>query len=244
MTCSGEIELYRAVNILKAWCVEYKIDINYSKSAVMIVRVDKRTKHPGVNSIMGIPLVDRYTYLGIEFDDSMRFQPMLAKLKGKVKTFQRHLAISNVHKLPRDTQLLMWQALFKSRFTYGIHTVGYFCPGIMNHYKKFLYQSIKILLEIRTNPDQDEVLKIALGIPFIQYWTALVSDQHRVNIATARVVAETDIIDRASAKLRLVTTHEISDLVKASLNCLVNGHNKKQELKCPCTHVITDTHWK
>ena len=176
MTCSGEMELYRAVNILTKWCTDFDIEINYAKSAIMIVKVDKRTKHPGVDSIKGIPVVDQYTYLGIEFDDSMRFKPLLAKLKGKVKTFRKHLAISNVHRLPRDIQLLMWQSLFKSRFTYGIYTVGHFCPAIKKEFEKFLYQSVKILLEVKTNPNKDELLAIALGIPFDLYWSALVAD--------------------------------------------------------------------
>ena len=166
MTCSGEIELYRAIDILKDWCAEYEIDINYSKSAIMIVKVDKRTKHPGVNAIKGIPVVDSYTYLGIEFDDSMRFKPLLHKLKNKVKTFKRHLAVSNVLKLPKDIQLLTWLSLFKSRFTYGIYTVGHFCPAVKLHFEKFLYQTVKILLEVRNNPNKDELLAIALGIPF------------------------------------------------------------------------------
>ena len=65
LLCEGEMEMYKGIDIAKKWSDDSKIDINFSKSAVLCVRVDKRTKQLAAKSIKGIPVKDTYTYLGI-----------------------------------------------------------------------------------------------------------------------------------------------------------------------------------
>ena len=42
LSCDGEMKLFPAIRILKDWCKKMDIEINYEKSAIMKIRVDKR----------------------------------------------------------------------------------------------------------------------------------------------------------------------------------------------------------
>ena len=43
--------------------------MNKQKSAVMCVRVDRRTPMPNFEQVIGIPVVPEYKYLGVTLDD-------------------------------------------------------------------------------------------------------------------------------------------------------------------------------
>lgn len=73
---NGDRELFKAIEIAKKWSTQSEIEINFTKSAIMIIRPDKRTKWPNIKTIKGIPVVEQYQYLGITMDDSGSFKPL------------------------------------------------------------------------------------------------------------------------------------------------------------------------
>ena len=71
---------------MENWCLEYGIDINKDKSAIMNINVDKRTPLPNYKKDRDIPIVQEYKCLGVIIDlrviidDSVMFRPMKIKL--------------------------------------------------------------------------------------------------------------------------------------------------------------------
>jgi hypothetical protein len=59
-----------ALNYLDQWCEASGMEINKSKSAVLVIRNDKRTRDPEYTSINGYPIRNDYNYLGVKFTDT------------------------------------------------------------------------------------------------------------------------------------------------------------------------------
>ena len=80
---------------LKKWAKENDVAVNFAKSGIIAVRLDKRTKPPIERSILGYPIVDNYKYLGVQVDscltlnieasDKLTKWKSLAKLSGKLQ---------------------------------------------------------------------------------------------------------------------------------------------------------------
>jgi len=49
----------------------HQFQINDTKSGILIHRVNRRSKTPDYKSILGIPIVKEYRYLGIVIDDRL-----------------------------------------------------------------------------------------------------------------------------------------------------------------------------
>ena len=67
--------------------------MNKKKSAIMIVRKDKRTRPPKHSSILQLPIVSEYKYLGMLVDDSASLKPQAAQLRNKIKQFKFQLSL-------------------------------------------------------------------------------------------------------------------------------------------------------
>ena len=70
--CQTYEQLERCIEELEKWSKEYNIEVNKKKSAVMIIRNDRRTPMPIKKEIRGYPIVQHYKYLGVELDDCIR----------------------------------------------------------------------------------------------------------------------------------------------------------------------------
>ena len=80
-TTEGEIELFKGMELIRAWSRDYNIEINNDKSAILQVRYDKRARTPSYSHIKGIPLKTSYTYLGIIIDDCVTFKLQKDQIK-------------------------------------------------------------------------------------------------------------------------------------------------------------------
>ena len=65
LVVKGELALNLAIRRVKAGCSANEVEINAEKSAVMSIRVDKRTPKPKFSKVLGLPLKETYSYLGI-----------------------------------------------------------------------------------------------------------------------------------------------------------------------------------
>jgi hypothetical protein len=74
-TCRNKENLRRAIRATNAWCSETGMEVNNEKSAIMVLRKDRRT--PGVErgtddaKIEGIGVVTNYKYLGVTVEDTL-----------------------------------------------------------------------------------------------------------------------------------------------------------------------------
>lgn len=72
---SGDDVLHKAIGIVKQWSSDFGIEINYCKSAAMIIRPDRRSKWK-ITQVHNIPIVETYKYLGVLLDDTGSFKPL------------------------------------------------------------------------------------------------------------------------------------------------------------------------
>ena len=66
---TDKMSLHSTIRAFEQWSRENGIAINKNKSAVMCIRVDRRTPMPRFNHVMGIPVAQEYKYLGVTLDD-------------------------------------------------------------------------------------------------------------------------------------------------------------------------------
>jgi hypothetical protein len=74
-TCNSKEKLRGAIRITNAWCNQTGMEVNKDKSAIMVLRKDRRTpgveRNNGDEKIEGIGVVTAYKYLGITVEDTM-----------------------------------------------------------------------------------------------------------------------------------------------------------------------------
>ena len=148
----GTTGLCRAVKIVEDWSRSHGVNINTSKSAILPIRVDKRTPLSPYSKIKRIPVQDRYRYLGIEVDSSAAITPQARVLQTKLTSLGRKLSFQWANKLPKLSRWITWHAFTTSRFMYGLTTLYDHYPALITHLKRFLYHSIRKLLQINTMP--------------------------------------------------------------------------------------------
>jgi hypothetical protein len=74
-TCRNKENLRRAIKATNVWCHQTGMEVNNEKSAIMVLRKDRRT--PGVErgtgdeKIEGIKVATEYKYLGVTVADTM-----------------------------------------------------------------------------------------------------------------------------------------------------------------------------
>ena len=69
------------IRIMEEWSKENDLPINFDKSGIMVLRADRRTRRIQEDHIGKLPVVSNYKYLGILFDDSLKFDYEVAKKK-------------------------------------------------------------------------------------------------------------------------------------------------------------------
>ena len=77
------------MKLIKEWGKAHGIELNLSKSAALLIRVDRRTPAYRARAIAGVPVVHQFRYLGVLIDDAISFKPMQQKFNQTVNTFQK-----------------------------------------------------------------------------------------------------------------------------------------------------------
>ena len=77
----GEWNLKRTIIAVENWSRENDIEVNKDKSAILVVRLDRRTPKDPRTHIGGYPIQTSYKYLGLIIDDSLNFD--LEKVRKK-----------------------------------------------------------------------------------------------------------------------------------------------------------------
>ena len=73
------------------------------------------------------------------------------------------------NKLPKAMQFTAWETLILSKFMYGLTTVAIHYKPIEKFIGTIYYNSIKNLLGIKSKPNKEKLLHIALGIEFDEF---------------------------------------------------------------------------
>ena len=69
------------VGLVKRWCAENGIGLNCSKSALLHIRPDRRTRQVPIQALQEFPLVSQAKYLGVMIDEDLSFRTEDQQLK-------------------------------------------------------------------------------------------------------------------------------------------------------------------
>ena len=153
----GLDELDLAIQITENWCKVNQLEINKTKSAIMGLRKDRRTPLPIEDEYLDYPVVNEYNYLGVILDDRL-FLDIETKKKQKQETKLKkvQLLIQN-NKMPAQVKYTLVHSLYKSKVWYQMPFLTEVSETVREWANKFLYRSIKILFNIKANPDRGSV---------------------------------------------------------------------------------------
>jgi hypothetical protein len=249
----GEAELKRVIDLTEEWCTNNEVRINKKKSAIMAVRQDRRTPLPKIEECRGIAVVTHYKYLGITLDDCCNFGPAIKEAKKKESNFKRLVSLTWAQSLSGQTRYVVWQALIKSRFMYGVMLLLNYNDKIKEWHKSLMYRLLKALFRIRVNPAKDTLLETMLGTPFGPYQDLMAKAQMvKLKPAEARTPEEKRPLDewfeldlQVKEHLKRLIYADAYTLVKFKLSILFTGWKqgrRREKHYCSCKQQLTQVH--
>ena len=162
-------ELKRAMGTIERWSTRSGIEMNYEKSGIMAIRVDRRTPQFRASKICNVPVVSQYKYLGLVIDDCGDMKPLNQTLKAQMTAFKRQISMSWAYKVPSKVKLLAWNSLIRSKFMYGLYCVTMHSKRAVPTIKQFFYNSLKNMLQLKSKPRSETLFKITLGTDIETY---------------------------------------------------------------------------
>jgi len=87
-----------AIDIVEKWTNKVEMQINKKKSGVMFIKKQRRKDQDrdairAAQQIKGYPIVEEYKYLGVIFDNVLRFDKNLEKIRENIKKGSRLIEI-------------------------------------------------------------------------------------------------------------------------------------------------------
>ena len=244
LVADGDEDLPKAISHIENWSAQFEIELNYKKSAIMIIRPDRRTRWPNILNIRGIPVVETYKYLRVLLDDTGSFMPMQTEFNKKLRNYRRQLSLSWSTKLPDQTRYLAWPSLIYSRFTYGLALIAAHQPKIEALHTKLLYQSFKGYLQTKKTPCANDLLETIMGC-------SVESFNKNLRLSTIQKVTDgtvsetlTEFHRKVRVRVKGLLTNNVESLLLHISKVLVNPRNDKFILKCCCGSYMTDSHWQ
>ena len=102
-------------------CLEqyHEIEPNTAKSGILRIQLDYRGKQQNDTHFLGYPILQNYTYLGVEFNDKLECSIQKEKIKKTLKQQQIHLHNHTASRLPQIAKYYTWKSLLHSKVQYG-----------------------------------------------------------------------------------------------------------------------------
>ena len=112
------VQLKKAAAIIKSWCTENNLKINAQKSGILefVPRLGKDDFYLQLGSeIEGIPVVDKYKYLGLWVDRKLTMEPQLKYIKEKAN-FLTYRLYPLLKCTSLDYRINLWKILVRPLF--------------------------------------------------------------------------------------------------------------------------------
>ncbi len=166
--CEDLVRLNAAITALEMWCELNDIELNKLKSGIMIINDNKGLAK---DNIKGIPVVNKYKYLGVLLLDDLTVREHITAIRDKVDDyFVRYNWLNRKYFTPKSL-LEIINYFIKSRFLYGMslfmdtrRNLERLDSAIMKH--------IKSIFKLPFNSSHDR-LRILLAEPEIEYKLAI-----------------------------------------------------------------------
>ena len=102
-------------------------------------------------------------YLGIHIDDSLKLDVNLDAKRAKESTLLRKKWLFNKKGVSGPQRYHIWQTLWKANYWYELVLAGMFSQKILEWTKSTIYRGIKILLNLKGNPNAKKLLLSTTG---------------------------------------------------------------------------------
>ena len=147
---NGSTELEQAIDSLQTYCEEWKLQVNCSKTKIMILGRGKNTcREEFYMHNEKIERVEEYKYLGLWFNHRGDFKKAQAELlKQASRAMYSLVSKSRKLDLPVDLQIELFHSLVVPIVTYGSEIWGFsMCSNIEKLHLKFL----KLIMGVRAS---------------------------------------------------------------------------------------------
>ena len=155
--------LAMACDALKEWSTTTGIEVNTKKSAILKIKADGRTPGERVKSFKGFPIVQEYKYLGIIISDCLSFKVHNKKIKSVLHKFRMVMWNKKRRQLPPVINHHSWTTLILSQISYGTFLLTSISAKVRAHFLKFLYDSYKILLNLKGKLSVNKLVETVSG---------------------------------------------------------------------------------
>ena len=120
--CENIVAVRRVISIIRKWSISNHVKMNNKKSAILPLVRRKSKKDKFGRSILDIPIVREYKYLGLTLSYDMSLKQTLTSLSIKVRNMRSHKVLGTPEMSMR-LRLNVWKTYFYSKLLYPILTL-------------------------------------------------------------------------------------------------------------------------
>ena len=148
---------------------------------------------------------------------------------------------TKIAKMPSDARWQVWQSIFWAKAVYGNAYLSQISKRKGEQMIKFIYQSITVLLELRSKVKKEDLIQFGMGMngdKFLQ----LFQKKIEVNLSPPQIMKKTEYMQLKSAKflLKKWTKAEVPAYVEARFHMLVKPYSYKVPRRvCKCSTIAT-----
>ena len=176
-------KLQQALNHVEQYCSDWKLDINCSKTKIIVFgeKIRDQSKYNFIYKGNALELVNEFKYLGITFSHNGSFRNCIKDLKQQAnRAMYSLLAKCRRHSLPVDIQLQLFHATVLPILTYGCEVWGVEnieeCEKL---HRKFLKHILGVKMSTCNAMVYGETgqypIEITIKVRMINYWMKLLS---------------------------------------------------------------------
>jgi hypothetical protein len=220
---------------LDSWSAANAIQVNWNKSAVIQIRVDKRTPARRDTHLHGFPVAKEYNYLGCLIDDDLKLDAATAKKKQLEKRLNHAQWLLSSSMLDGSTRYHTWQTLFKGRLWYSLVLMSKHSDRVKTWLKGFLYRAMKAYFGIATNTATEKTFTEVMGCDSETVWQREVEklDKRLARQGPAAPIEEGPPAPDHWIRFKQLTKHNTSALLKWWLGCRYRGFRSLTQ-HCTC----------
>ena len=159
--CTSKNQLRRIIKLIKSWSSEFNLILNPSKSGILeLLPLNDKKETLKVGSIFeGIPIVDKYKYLGVWLDRKLTLTPHLEHISKK-SDYLYHKLWPLLRCVSLDYRINLWRILISPLFDMGSHLFSSTNPSSKESFLVLRRKTFKKFCLLKKNVNSDTVNKL------------------------------------------------------------------------------------
>ena len=162
----SKAQAIKAIEVMKKWTTENRMEVNPSKSGIMRV-MRRKGKWFIINNVLDIPEVDSYKYLGIRLDQTLRLDGYKEELRRKENYILKRVKILKPSLVSTKSKLMAFKSVWKVQVSYGYSVLSRRNKKYHDSWELIIYRILKGLFNIRVRISKKVLFK-SLGFDEIE----------------------------------------------------------------------------